>query len=237
MTSLERRKQAAIEAVAKRFSVPWQKGDSGEADTCLTIADKRIAVDIAAISQTLAESENSAKPRLRFDKVALRLVARLQISLSKFVPDGNAVIVTVTAPIRLASKTTAMLESLVWDCFTRPSLPVEIKDTIHGNQVRIRFVKGVLAPAEKVIGFVHNPDSDADILLNLTQSLLLHVGTATASPRSEELASERWLVLACAEGPTYIETYRQAYLQSGISSGFQKILMVFADGQVEPLTN
>jgi hypothetical protein len=173
---------------------------------------------------------------LRFDRVALGLVGGLQATLSEFVPDGEAVVLTITAPIRLPSKTAAALESKIRDCLARRSAQVEVRDTIHGNQIRVRLVKGVSRRMSKVIGFVHNPDSDPDVLFRLTQSLLQHIGTAADKRRPEKFTGDRWLVVANQDGLSYIETYRHVYSQLSISTDFKKILMVLGGGRVETLT-
>lgn len=229
---LAKRGQAAIEAVAGHFSATWEKADGDRPDAYCTFAGKRIAVDVATIKEKLTER---AKPRLRFDKGVLRLVGGLKAALSEFVPDGMAVVLTVTAPIRLRAKTAAALESRIRDHLAHRSSRVEIRDTICGNQIRIRFVKGVSGQASKVMGFVHNPDSDPEILLNLTQSLLLHIGAAADKRPPKKFTGDRWLVVAGEDGIPYIETYRHVHSQLGISTDFRKILVVLAGGRVETL--
>jgi hypothetical protein len=88
MSKLRKQEQAAIEAVARRFSATWEKGDGDSPDAYVTIAGKRIAVEVTAIKQRIAERGDLTKPRLRLDRVALRLVGDLQATLSEFVPDG-----------------------------------------------------------------------------------------------------------------------------------------------------
>jgi hypothetical protein len=236
MSKLRKHEQAAIEVVAKHFSATWEKGDVDSPGAYVTIAGKRIAVEVTAINQRIAERGDLTKPRLRFDRVALRLVGGLQAALSEFVPDGEAVILTITAPIRLPSKTAAALESKIRDCLARRSAQVKVKDTIYGNQVRVRLVKGVSRRMSKVIGFVHNPDSDPDVLLRLTQSLLQHIGAAADKRPPEKFTGDRWLVVANKHGLSYIETYRHVYSQLSISTDFKNILMVLAGGRVETLT-
>ena len=80
-----------------------------------------------------------AKPRLRFDKVATRLIERLQATLVETVPQGMTVLLTITAPIRLPSKTTASLEEKTQSLLARGSSGRDEKATIHGNRVRMRL--------------------------------------------------------------------------------------------------
>jgi hypothetical protein len=237
MRKLGKQEQAAIEVVAKHFSATWEKGDGESPDAYVTFAGKRIAVEVTAIKQSIAERGDFTQPRLRFDRVALRVVGSLQAALSEFVPDGEAVVLTITAPIRLPSKTATALESKIRDRLARRrSTQVEIKDTIYGNQIRVRLVKGASRRMSKVIGFVHNPDSNPDVLLRLTQSLLRHIGAAADKPLPERFTGDRWLIFANEVGLSYIETYRQVYSQLSISTDFKKVLMVLAGGRVEALT-
>jgi hypothetical protein len=224
--------RAAIALVAKRFSAPWEESEGGSPNAYLTIDGKPIAIEVAAIKPGLVEL---TKPGLRFDKVALRLIERLQAALSAFVPDGEAVLVTVTAPIRLPSKTAVALESQVRGELARRPAQLEIKETICGNHIRVRLVSGVSGRMSKVIGFVHNPDSDADVLLGLTQTLLQHVGAAADRRPPETFTGDRWLVIADEDGLAPIETYRQVYAQISSSTEFKKVLMVLAGARVETL--
>jgi hypothetical protein len=121
------------------------------------------------IEREIAERIAAAKIRLRFDRSVLRLVNGLKAALAEVVPEGQAVIFTVTAPIKRRAKTAAALESLV-----RGGMPSdELCNTIEDNEVRLRRVTGVAAHIPKVIGFVHNPESDAALILALAESRLL----------------------------------------------------------------
>jgi hypothetical protein len=114
--------QAAIEAVARHFSATRHEGAS------LVIQGKRIALNFVAFKRPQA-----SKPRLRFDKAVLRLLERLQDGLGEVVPDGKAVIFTVTAPIREWSKTAAVLAERIKAGLAHGSAMAEIADTIDGN--------------------------------------------------------------------------------------------------------
>jgi len=236
MNELKNQEKAAIEAVAGHFSATWEKGE-GPPDAYIVIGERRIAVEITTIRQRLVNRGISTKPRLRFDRVAIGFVRRLQIALHDSVPDGKTVILTVTAPIRLSSKTAEALEDKIRACLARRTALGEVKDTIHGNRVRVRIVKGGSRQGSKVIGFVHNPDSDPDALMDLTQSLLDRLSAEAGKRVPSRLASERWLVVANENGLPYVETYRHVCSQLSIPDGFKKILMVFAGGQVETLTD
>lgn len=136
---------------------------------------------------------NAAKPRLRFDKVATRIIARMQATLGKTVPDGMTVLLTITAPIRLPSKTAAALEGKIQTLLGRGWPRRDKKDTIHGNRVQIRLLRDKSGRAPKMIGFVHNSDTDPLLLLNMTHELLELI--SEAGRRTTKLAGDRWLVV------------------------------------------
>ena len=133
MSGLGQRERAVLAAVARHFSATWEKGDAPSGGY-LKIAGKRIAVEVRITKQRIAERGGLTKPRLRFDRVALGFVRRLQAALSASVPDGRTLILTITAPIRVPAKTAAALEDNVRTYLARQSGEGVAKHTIHGNQ-------------------------------------------------------------------------------------------------------
>ena len=213
---MKKTERAAVEAVAAHFSAPWKESASG---VILTLDGKRVPLSVAVV-----KSQVRAKQRLRFDKVALELLRRMRDGLQDGVPDGRTVVFTVTAPIRQSGKTAAGFAEAIETGLARRAA-LDIKETIQGNAVRARLVKG---GNPKVIGFIHNPDPNSDVLLDLTQALLGQVGALGKKPTR----SGRWLVIADTDGRPHIETYR--WIASRLS-GFKKILIVLKEGVVETL--
>ena len=234
MRDLKKRERTAIEAVVRQFSATRDKG-SDHPGAYIMVAGKRVAVDITTLKRRGTGQANAAKPRLRFDKVATRLIERLQTTLGETVPDGMTVLLTITAPIRVPSKTAASLEDKIQTLLRRGSPGRDEKDTIHGNRVQIRLLRDESQRAPKMIGFVHNPDSDPLLLLNLTRELLELI-TVEASRRAPRHAGDRWLVVISAEGISCLEAYRYIYSQLRMATDFKQILMVFSDGRVGMLT-
>ena len=234
MKDLKKQERTAIEAVARRFSATWEKG-SDPPDAYVMVAGKRIAVDIKTLKRRGTGNGNAAKPRLRFDKVATGLVKRLHAALGETVPDGTTVLLTITAPIRLPAKTAASLQDKIQTLLGRGSTGRDVKETVHGNRVQIRLLKDESERAPKMIGFVHNPESDPLLLLNMTVELLELI-SAEAGRRAPRPAGDRWLIVISAAGISCLEAYRYIYSQLGMTTGFEKILMVFGDGHVGMLT-
>jgi hypothetical protein len=234
MRDLKRQEQTALEAVAGRFSATWEKG-SDSTGAHITVAGKRVAVDIATLKRRGTRQGNVSKPGLRFDKVATRLMGRLRATLGETAPGGMTVLLTITAPIRLPSKTAASLEDEIKTVLGRRSPGRDKKVTIHGNRVRIRLLPGESERVPKMIGFVHNSDADPLLLLDLTRELL-DVINAKTDRRAPRVAGDRWLVVISGRGISCLEAYRYIYSQLRMATDFKKTLMVFGDGRVEMLT-
>jgi len=230
MRDLKKQERTAIEAVAGQFSATLEK-DNDSPDVYIMVAGKRVTVDITTLKR---HGTGQAKPRLRFDKVATRVIKRLQAALGEIVPDGMTVLLTITAPIRLPSKTAATLEDKIRTLLGRGLAGREEKDTINGNRVRILFLRNDTVRAPKVIGFVHNAESDPRLLFNMTQELLELI-SGEVTRRTTSRAGERWLVAICARDSSYSEVYRYIYSQLTTETVYQKTVMVFGDGRVAML--
>jgi hypothetical protein len=119
------------------------------------------AIDADTVEREIIARIRAAKLRLRFDKVALRLVGGLKAALASAIPEGETVVFTISAPIRLPAKTAVAMDHLLRNALTDG----ERRETIYGNEVRSRRLKGVPKRMPKVLGFVHNLESDADAIL------------------------------------------------------------------------
>jgi hypothetical protein len=231
LNKLERR---AIEAVARRYWARWEQG-SDPPGVYLIVAGKRVAVDITTLKRRATGEATAAKPRLRFDRVATRLIERLRVGLGNSVPVGVTVLLSVSAPIRLPSKTAASLEYEIRALLGRRAPRRDKKDTIHGNRVCIRFLTHESEPPPPLIGFVHSSDSDPNLLFNMTHELL-ELPRAEAGRRTPSAAGDRWLVVISARDPSCLGAYRYIYSQLHTTSGFKRIVMMFGDGSLGVLT-
>lgn len=229
MSGLGAKERAAIEAVAKHFAGTWEAGNAAHG-LHLEIGRKRIGVAIVAIK--MKPPSVARAPRLRFDRVVLRLVGDVKETLRADAPDGRALVFTLSAPIRLASKTATAIEEKARSLLARAPR-AEIKADIHGNRVRIRCFTHGIRGAAKVIGFVHNPDTDPALLMALTESLIVGLGAA-ARTRATSSAS-RWLVIASDLPPFLAQTCRHVFEQLSLPMPFERIVMVFGGGRVERL--
>ncbi|HLY07137.1 MAG TPA: hypothetical protein VKR31_15435 [Rhizomicrobium sp.] len=128
-----------------------------------------IVVDIATIGPRFEEKDSGI--RLRFDRVALRFIEDVQSALHDIVPDDRTLFFAITAPIRMGSKTAAMLVENVRGVLARRRARVDLDETINGNRTRVRLVKGVFN-GRRAVGFVHNPETDPELIFETTLSVL-----------------------------------------------------------------
>ena len=171
---------------------------------------------------------------MRFDRVVLRLFEDLQAALRDAIPQGQTVIVTVTAPIKLPGRTALALEDRIRrDLARKPT--GRSRATIHGNGIRLHWLADIPAGMPKLVGLVHNRDTDPAIILEVTEALIRHIGARAAAHRMRPSEKGRWLILANEAGLSHIETYRQIWRRIAIAVGFEKILLVLAGGRVETL--
>jgi hypothetical protein len=101
--------------------------------------------------------------------VAVRLVGGLQAALASVVPEGQTMVFTISAPLRLPGKTAVALENMV----RSGPRDAQRREIVHGNKVRIRRLGGVPKHMPKVLGFVHSVESDAGAILALAEARLL----------------------------------------------------------------
>jgi hypothetical protein len=228
---LNKQKRAALDAIAKNFSAIWE---GNPAAPCFAVAGKRVDLDVRTLKQRGDGQKKAGRVRLRFDKVVVRLLDQLQATLAKAVPDGMTVFLTVTAPIRLPSKTAAALEEKIQLLLQRGSHSRAVKDSIYGNRVQIQLLNHAIRRTPKLMGFVHNPDTDPHLLLNMTRAWIELV-SVDVGKRAARSTGDRWLVVISDGEISNLEPHRYIYSQLRLASDFTKSLMVFGDGRVEVL--
>jgi hypothetical protein len=124
------------------------------------------------IERRIVQRYGSTKPRLRFDRVALRVVAELKKALHDAVPQRKTLLVTISAPIRVPSKTVLAIVVELRARLKPSSKTLDLRKEIYENQIRVRLVVSNANRQTKVLGFVLNAGPEPDALLELAESLL-----------------------------------------------------------------
>ena len=123
--------------------------------------EKDIAEKVLAGSGVTA-----SKLGLRFDRVVVRVLGDLRAFAESAVPEGSAIVVTISAPIRLPAKMVDAAREKIAE------LKGDWSGTLHGNQVSLRLERRSANKRPKLVGFVHNPSIDATELLDLAERWL-----------------------------------------------------------------
>jgi hypothetical protein len=94
-------------------------------------------------------------------------------------------------------------------------------------------VRGGIATTSKLVGFVHNPDVDPRIFLEVTRALLAAIGPhrRAAARRS----GARWLLFENQDDRLPIDTYRNVCQQLRLATAFERLLVALPDGRIERL--
>ena len=188
---------------------------------------ERVVMDVVSVASQVPRRTKVDPPRLRFDRVVLRVFSDLRGALQDALPGGVTVVITLTAPIRLASKTTAAIETNVRKLLEKGASKASTTRTIETNEVRVQVLRGKKTATSPLIGFVHNRDSDPAILFSLTRALLRCAESLKPGARV--------LRVEMRDEPRWTRTY--AHVCAGVfgRNGFQRILLVDTDGKEVPV--
>jgi len=107
---------------------------------------------------------------LRFDRVALAVLGELRAFVEAAAPAGVSVFFTLTAPIRLPAKTADEVKRQIGELLSQGAPGQDRCAVVHGNAVRLRLAPTSSGP--RFVGFVHNPASPPDRLLDLAEQWL-----------------------------------------------------------------
>lgn len=220
----------SLQAVARHVSGTVVPGRAGTLPH-LVVDGRPVALAVQAVRARPA-TRGTGDPRLRFDRVALRLMRDLEASAAVHVPAGVAVVVTVTAPIRQSGRTARALDDDLRALMASPRTARERRLTRFENAVRLRVVPRISSAAPRILTFVHNPDSDATLLLDTAAEML---ALTTAARRAATRGRERWLVLARTVEPDATAAYRHLWSRLAPLTGCTRALLVAASGRVHDL--
>ncbi|HEY6823948.1 MAG TPA: hypothetical protein VI195_05875, partial [Steroidobacteraceae bacterium] len=153
-----------------------------------------------------------------------------RVAVEGCVPKDRTIVVTITAPIRLASKTAAGMASSIRRRLARRAAGGSIH-RIHGNTIQIWILPRASAMTSKLVGFVHNPDANPRILIEATRALLAATGPQQRA--AARRSGPRWLVIADQDERLPIDTYRNICAQLRLQSVFAQIFVGVCGGRVE----
>lgn len=109
----------------------------------------------------------AAGVRLRFDRVAKRLLNDVKAGVSQTLPLDRSLAFTVTAPIWLPAKTIVAMQQ--WLERLEPDASSTL---INGNEIHARMIRNSTPDMPRALGFVYNPASNPEHILDVVEACL-----------------------------------------------------------------
>ena len=129
--------------------------------------DREIAEAVAAAGDT-----TTSRLGLRFDRVVVRVLNHLRLFVGADAPEGLTVLLTLTAPVRAPKTTAVALEREVAALLQNGCPEAERSVVLYGNRAALRLIEHAPRRGQVLLGFVHNPDVDAAVILHLAERWL-----------------------------------------------------------------
>ncbi|MGH6993346.1 MAG: hypothetical protein ACREEH_08415 [Caulobacteraceae bacterium] len=221
--------EMGLDLLAQQFSGSWEAAE-WPPDAWLTISGRRIAIEVVGVESALL-----AKARLRFDKVALRLLAGFRKTALAEEPIGAWAFLSCTAPIRLAARTAQAIEERVRKSPRQVRPRSEFAETIHGNEVRLRLLEA--QGVSQAVGFIHNRGIDPGVLFDLAEALLERLEPKGSPGAPAPHVGERWLLLAANGAHAPVEICRSVLSQVSLPAELTTVVMGSRGGRLQILAN
>lgn len=172
------------------------------------------------VQATIITIKTAERPKLRFDRTAVGFLDPIKKAVEKAIPFAKTVVVTCTAPICQDSKTSKALEVEIAKLIA--SRKTNFLATIFNNRVQVRILRGNGPGA--LIGFIHNPVPNPEILFDLTRALVRSIDLR------RHARADRTLVICCKYQGLPIRALEQICEALGVDAAFPTILVSASNG-------
>jgi len=203
-------------------------------DMYLTFGGSRTGVEVTRLSQFTIEPDGTLGNRATQDSFGIRLIEDLNTKLGPLLPQNVSLLIGVHVPVPNASRFRKEVTEWVTQVVASPNLGTEDERNIDGSIVSVSVIPE--RPSEKkIVGFVVNKHSSADILLNAR--LVLEERIRTKSKLCEGLAQVGpvWLAVFNDYWLADADTYATACRQLKMRHCFERLFLVSDNGAVREL--
>ncbi len=240
----------AVQAIAKQYSTTRASGAvrssavrlssaARSSGAALIVRGQPVVLEVALMSQAPSSARRGANrrvlPRLREDRVAQRVLGDLESKLNPQLNAGRTIILTLGAPIKLASKLVAALTETLEGYLASGAEEVDVSKRILGNRVRFRVMKASSRWTPQMIGFVFSGDPSPGLLASTLGALHEAIAKSPGKRAAARGAGKRWLALVAEGWIADCKTYQRAYAKISPAHRYDRILMVSASGRVDVL--
>jgi len=210
-------------------------GSDGEdpPDIYLSFANFRVGVEVTRLAQFTFESDCTLGNRATQDFFGLGLLNELDAKVGPILPDDVSLLVGVEVPVPNAARFRKKLTDWVTQVATDPAVEAKHERKIEGSNASIS-VFHERPTGKKIIGFVVNKNSSADILLNAR--LVLEDRIRKKSAICALLKKPIWLAVLNDYWLADANSYASACRQVKIGHCFERVFLVSDNGVVSELS-
>jgi hypothetical protein len=221
-----------MSALAAFYSGTWWPGEDPP-DAYLACSSETIAVEISMLTQHVPGERGGTHARLSDDIPALKMANELDAELRNTIGDERMVLLVLNAPILEPRKTKARLMVRIPQLVAATTLETEeFKEDICGNCIIIQVASHIDPDRKKVVAFIANRRSSADILSNAQYILEERIANKTKLCRHLASKGPLWLALLNDYWLADEITYKQAMEQTSINHPFDRILLISSNQSV-----
>jgi hypothetical protein len=200
-------------------------------DIYLTLGGSRVSVEVTRLSQFTIEPEGTLGNRATQDSFGIRLIEDLNTKLGPLLPKNVSLLIGGHIPVPNASRCRQEVTEWVTQVAASPNPGTKDERNIDGSSVSVSVIPEQPS-GKKIVGFVVNKHSSADILLNAR--FVLEERIRTKSRLCEGLArlGPIWLALFNDYWLADADTCAAAYRQLKISHCFERLFLISDNGAV-----
>jgi hypothetical protein len=190
-------------------------------------------VEVTRLSQFTFDPSGTLGNRATQDFFGLRLLDQLDTTIGPSVPGGISLLVGLWVPVSNAARFRKSLMDWVTKVAAAPTKGMKEVREIEGAKTSISVIPERQS-GKKIVGFVFNRNSSADIGLNVR--LVLEDRIRTKSEICIRLPKPIWLAVLNAYWLADANSYAVACRQLKLTHCFERILFVSDGGAVSELT-
>lgn len=201
-------------------------------DICLTVGATSIGVEVTQLSQFTFEPDGTLGNRATQDFFGLRLLDGLNRQIGPSLADGVSLLVGLWVPVSNAARFRKSVSEWVKSVASSPKKGFKEERQIGGSKATISVIPE-RPSGKKIVGFVCNKNSSADIGLNAR--LVLEDRIRRKNDICCSLPKPIWLAVLNDYWLADSNTYLLAARQIEFAHCFERIFLVSDDGKVSEI--
>ena len=224
--------RALVEFLGGPSSATASDGDDPP-DVYLTLRRSRVGLEVTRLSQFTLEPDGTLGNRATQDFFGLRLLDELNTTTGPLLPDDTSLLVGLWVPVSNAARFRKELKEWVREIAMAPANGTQLERDIDGSRTSVSVIPE-RPSGKRIVGFVVNKNSSADIGLNAR--LVLEDRIRIKSAICAQLPKPIWLAVLNDYWLADADSYAEAYRELKLTHCFERIFLVADNGAVSELT-